>query len=113
MNNHELLLLREKLVSSLEELKTSVMSAYDQFLIKYGAGHPYICRLECYFPIISKQEELILVLDDMIKNEDINGVSHISAKIRGLAEMVKEDARSLLYSINSGDATSIQDVDIH
>lgn len=113
MNAESIFDLRQRLSSSLEELKMSVMSAYDQFFVKYGTGHPYITRLESYFPIIQKQEELILFLDEKIKHKDFQAVADIAAKIKGLSEMVKEDARALLYSINTGEAHTIQDIDMH
>jgi len=104
---------RERLFLSIEELKLSVMSAYEQFLVKYGSGHAYISRLESYFPIIEKQKQLLASFDETLKSNDTQGMLTITAKLTGLSDMVKEDARSLLYSINNGDAHTHQDTDVH
>ena len=90
-----------KLSRSVTELEYSVMQAYDSFLVKYGPGHEYIDRLESYFPAIDKQREYIDQLEDCVKNSDFQMIYDISNKIIALSEMIKNDAKSFLYSMSS------------
>lgn len=91
-----------KLNQSVNELEYSVMQAYDSFLNKYGAGNPYVTRLECYFAAIDKQREFIDQLELCVNNKDYSTIHTISNKIVAISELIKNDARSLLFSIGAG-----------
>jgi hypothetical protein len=90
-----------KLSNSVNELEYSVMQAYDSFLSKYGAGHKHITRLESYFPAIDKQREYIDQLEELVKQKNFAAVYDVSNKVIALSEMIKNDARSFLFSLSS------------
>lgn len=91
----------EKLSRAVSELEYSVLQAYDSFLTKYGAGHKYINRIESYFPAIDKQKDCIEQLRVCLKQNDFRSVYDISNKICAISELIKSDAKSLLFSMGS------------
>lgn len=96
------------------ELEYTVMQAYEQFLVKYGAGHEYSNRLESYFPAIDKQHLFITEMEEKVKIGDLSFVLDRAVKIRALSEMIKEDAKSFLASMNTGlPAEKVQSDPIH
>lgn len=90
-----------KLSRSVNDLEYSVMQAYDSFLNKYGAGSLYVSRLESYFSAIDKQRVFIDELERCVLDKNYTMTYHIANKIVAISEMIKNDARSLLFSINS------------
>lgn len=102
MSNPEIEEVLRTLAKTVCELEYSVMQAYEQFLAKYGVGHEYSNRLESYFPAIDKQHLFITEMDDLAKKGDFEAVLNKAAKIRALSEMIKEDARSFLTTMNTG-----------
>lgn len=102
-----------KLSRSVNELEYSVMQAYESFLTKYGAGHQYIDRLESYFPAIDKQREYIDQLEECVKNSDYKMIYDISNKIIAISEMIKNDAKSFLFSMSSEGAKEVINEPIH
>lgn len=96
------------------ELEYTVMQAYEQFLAKYGVGHEYSNRLESYFPAIDKQHLFMAEMEEHAKKNELVAVLDKAAKIRALSEMIKEDARSFLTSMNTGlSAEKVQSEPIH
>jgi hypothetical protein len=102
-----------KLSRSVNELEYSVMQAYDSFILKYGAGHKYIERLESYFPAIDKQREYIDQLEDCVKRNDFQMIYDISNKIVAISELIKNDAKSFLFSMNAEGAKELITDTIH
>jgi len=96
-----------KVSRSVDELELSIVQAYDSFLLKYGAGHKYVDRLESYFSAIDKQREYIEEIQDYLKLGDHIMVYEISTKIVAISDMIKNDAKSFLFSINSDDKEQI------
>lgn len=105
MNRDEFDNIISLLSRTVTELEYSVVQAYDQFLFKYGAGHPYSARLESYFPAIDKQREYIDELEKYFADGNFIEFHSVTAKIRALSNMVKEDAKSFLGYISSGEST--------
>lgn len=105
--NMELDKMAVKLSNSVNELELSIIHAYDSFLQKYGPGHKYVDRLESYFSAIDKQREYIEELQKHLKNEDLAMIYEVSSKIVAISDMVKNDAKAFLYSINSDDKEDI------
>lgn len=105
MNPEDFQTIISLLSRTVTELEYSVVQAYDQFLLKYGAGHEYSARLESYFPAIDKQREYIDELDKHFADGNFIEFHRVAAKIRALSNMVKDDAKSFLSSISSGEPT--------
>lgn len=98
---------------SVTELELSVIHAYDQFLVKYGVGHVHVNRLESYFPAIDKQREYIEDLDKCLLSGDAARFYEVSMKVRALSELIKNDAKSLLTYMNTGQNMEMQDEQVH
>lgn len=101
MENYMMIEMIVKLSKSVDELEYSVMQAYDSFLAKYGAGSQYVNRLESYFDAIDKQREFINELESCVNAKNYAGIYDISNKIVAISELIKTDAKSLLFSMSS------------
>lgn len=113
MDTQPLKELLQTLATGVNELEISVMYAYDQFLIKYGAGHSHVTRLESYFPAIDKQREYIDELESCLLSNDLTKFYEVSIKVKALSELIKNDAKSLLTYMNTGQNMETQDEQIH
>ena len=113
MDINQLIIAREKIAASLINLENAVLSAHEQFSTKYGAIHEHTVRIETYFSAIEKQRELLLTLDSYIRVKNFDKLYEVSAKINAMSELIKEDARSLLYSINNGTSQPPNDLQVH
>lgn len=113
MDIDQLVVAREKIASSLMELEHSVLTAYDQFSRKYGVVHEHTLRIETYFSAIEKQRELLIELDCHIKMRNFDKLYEVTAKINAMSELIKDDARSLLHSINTGTSQVPDGLQVH
>ena len=102
-----------KLSQSVNELEYSVMQAYDSFLTKYGAGSEFVARLESYFNAIDKQREFIDELELCVRNKNYALMYEISNKIVAISDLIKNDARSLLFSMSSETTDNTANETIH
>lgn len=103
----------DTLASTVNELELSVMHAYEQFLTKYGVGHEHVTRLESYFPAIDKQREYIIQLNECIVTKDFERFHDVATKVRALSELIKNDAKSLLSYMSTGQHIEFQDEQVH
>ena len=102
-----------KLSRSVDELEYSVMQAYDSFLAKYGTGSEYVTRLESYFDVIDKQREFINELEVCVNNKNYAAIYDISNKIIAISDLIKTDAKSLLFSMSSENVDEMNTETIH
>jgi hypothetical protein len=103
----------ETLSTTVNELELSVMHAYEQFLTKYGVGHEHVTRLESYFPAIDKQREYITELSRCLAIKDFERFHDVATKVRALSELIKNDAKSLLSYMSTGQHIEFQEEQIH
>jgi hypothetical protein len=103
----------DTLSTTVNELELSVMHAYEQFLSKYGVGHEHVNRLESYFPAIDKQREYIVELDECIATKDFERFHEVATKVRALSELIKNDAKSLLSYMSTGQHLEFQEEQMH
>lgn len=103
----------QNLSTTVNELEFSVMQAYDQFVLKYGVGHEHVNRLESYFPAIDKQREYIIELNECIVAQDFEKFHDVATKVRALSELIKNDAKSLLMYMSTGQHSELQEEQVH
>lgn len=113
MNVDSIKIVIQTLSSVVDDLELSVMQAYDQFLLKYGAGHVHVTRLESYFPAIDKQRLYIEELNECLVSMDLIRFNEIACKVRALAELVKNDAKSLLLYMSTGAHSEFKEEQVH
>lgn len=113
MNIEAIKLVIQNLSTTVNELELSVMHAYEQFLAKYGVGHEHVSRLESYFPAIDKQREYINELDECIVSQDFEKFHDVATKVRALSELIKNDAKSLLSYMSTGQHIEFQEEQVH
>lgn len=101
------------LAHTVSDLEMSVMHAYEQFVVKYGAGHVHVSRIESYFSAIDKQREYIDQLSICVKSKDFVTFHELSSKVRALSEMIKNDAKCLLSYMSTGTHAEFQEEQVH
>lgn len=100
MENIELF--QEKLLSSIRQLRTSIDDAMDTMLKMYGEEHHAIKRLRSYYPALDKQLEYAKQLEHLSASNDYQEYMSVAEKIRGISDMIKVDAKSLLNNLTTG-----------
>lgn len=94
--------LRDSLNMSIRQLKSSIDEAMHTMTDMYGPDHYAIVRLRSYYPALDKQLEYSIELDRMVELNDYDSSLALIAKIQGISEMIRHDARSILNSLNTG-----------
>jgi predicted short-subunit dehydrogenase-like oxidoreductase (DUF2520 family) len=94
----------ERLFTSFSDLEKAIESARHSLGRKGDIPEEIIQRLASYDTILIKQRGLASSLCEHIKIGDWNEVSRHVGLINGLSAMIRDDARSILSSLN--DATS-------
>lgn len=94
--------LRDSLNMSIKQLKSSIDEAMVTMTDMYGPEHYAIVRLRSYYPALDKQLEYAIELDRMVERNDYDSSLALIAKIQGISEMIRHDAKSILNSLNTG-----------
>lgn len=113
MDIQELKVIKDKLSLSIKELQRSIDAARDRIAETYGETSEFITRLDSYYPAIQKQFELVAELDIHIERHDMSSIQDVSVMINAISEMIKNDARSLLYMLNTGKDLIPEDTILH
>jgi hypothetical protein len=94
--------MRDSLFASMKQLKSSIDEAMYNMTEMYGQNHYAIVRLRSYYPALDKQLEYAVELDRMMSQGDYDAAMALIAKIQGISEMIRSDAKSILNSLNTG-----------
>lgn len=94
--------LRDNLLETIRQLKSSIDDALGTMTDMYGADHYAIVRLRSYYPALDKQLEYANELDRMMEQGNNTASLELIAKIQGISELIRHDARSILNSLNTG-----------
>lgn len=94
--------LRDSLNMSIKQLKSSIDEAMISMTDMYGPDHYAIVRLRSYYPALDKQLQYANELDRMMAVQDYDTSLALVAKIQGISEMIRHDAKSILNSLNTG-----------
>lgn len=94
--------IRNELFSSIRQLRTSIDDAMHNMSKMYGEDHPAIKRLESYYPALDKQLEYAQQLHPLLMEKKHDEYMSLIAKIQGISDMIKIDAKSLLNSLTTG-----------
>ncbi len=89
-----------RLFASFTDLETAIESAKNTLQSKGTIPEEVLVRLNSYDKILSKQRRLATGLCDHINNGDWNEVNRHVGLINGLSAMIRDDARSILSSLN-------------
>ena len=68
----------------------------------YGEDHHAIQRLQSYYPALDKQLEYAQQLHPLLMEKKHDEYMALIAKIQGISDMIKIDAKSLLNSLTTG-----------
>lgn len=90
----------ERLFSSFSDLEQAIQSAKTTLEKKQSVPKEIIERLSSYDGILAKQRKLALELCDHIDRGNWDEVSRHVGIINGLSAMIRDDARSILSSLN-------------
>lgn len=102
MQHSNLNCLKAELIEKVSALKTSTDYAIENLTKSYGENHPIIERLRSYYMGIDNCLSDINSLDSYLENNDYNAIESAANRIRGISEMIKDDAKDLLLSIQTG-----------
>lgn len=94
--------IKQSLDITIKELKISIDAAILNMTEIYGEDHYSIERLKSYYPALKKQVDYVTKLDELIECGDYDKIMVFVSKIRAISEMIKEDAKSLLLSLQTG-----------
>lgn len=113
MNIEEFNKIKILLIDKMKDLRESIDEATKSFTVLYGENHSIVERLKSYYPALDKQEKYAEELDSIISAGDFERLSYVSLKIKAISEMIKDDARSLLSSIQNGEDLLPDDITYH
>jgi ABC-type iron transport system FetAB ATPase subunit len=102
INFDDIVKIKKTLDVTVKELKISIDAAILNMTEIYGEDHYSIQRLQSYYPALKKQVEYVKQLDKLIECSDYDNIMIFVSKIRAISEMIKEDAKSLLLSLQTG-----------
>lgn len=103
MQAKNLLEIKSELIQSMQQLRLSIDEASARMSQTYHEDHHIVQRLKSYYPALNKQEEYVNLLDSLIMEKNYEGIELLSAKIKAIADMIKSDAKSLLWSLQTGE----------
>ena len=98
----KLTVVREELLTSIKQLRYSIDDAMHNMIKMYGEEHPVIHRLQSYYPALDKQLEYANQLSVLLIENKPDEYMCLIAKIQGISDMIKIDAKSLLNSLTTG-----------
>lgn len=101
------------LIECMKELRLSIDDATEKFIQLYGENHEIVERLKSYYPALDQQEKCAEELDSLINAGDFEELNHVSLKIKAISEMIKNDAKELLASIQNGKNILPDDITYH
>lgn len=94
--------LRDKLFSSIKQLKTSIDDAMSTMTKMYGEEHYAIQRLKSYYPALDKQLQYANELDESLREGKHEDTAQAITRIQAISDMIRTDAKSLLNSLHTG-----------
>jgi hypothetical protein len=109
----ELHKMRNVLITSVQELRHSITAAAYNMVEIYGNDHYSVQRLNSYFPALDKQDKYINELENLINLRKYETIINTITKIQAIGDMLKDDAKSLLSSLQTGKEDIPDDIDFN
>jgi len=101
-NNFDFSCLKIDLLEKISSLKTTTDYAIENLSITYGKNHPMILRLRSYYMGIDNCLTDINSLDAFFEQKNYDAIELVTVRIKAISEMIKNDAKDLLLSIQTG-----------